>query len=56
MEYIFYVAVKDSDGKSKYACRNCFSTANNTHDKLQKLRAMAQKSYEDIETARGKCA
>ena len=47
LEYTFDVTIRDDDGKSKYSCRNCFSTATNTHKKLQKLREMAHKSYKE---------
>ncbi len=53
LEYIYDVKIRDDDGRSKYACRSCFSTAHNTHKKLQKLRALANSSYEDATPTTG---
>ena len=48
MSEIFNIAVIIDDNLSPYACRTCVSSAQSIHYKLQRLRAIAKKSYEKV--------
>ena len=50
---IFAVPVAAGDGLSLHACRNCVASACSLHEKLKKLRAMADKSYREVQSASG---
>ena len=50
---IFAVPVAAGDGLSVYACRNCTASARSLHEKLHKLRAMAETSYKNANMVTG---
>ena len=46
---VFDVPIEADDGLSPYACRNCIGSARTLHEKLLKLRAMAESSYKNAQ-------
>ena len=52
LSYIFDVVV-DEDGRSRYGCQNCISTAKSLVSRLKQLRGMAQRNYADYDSVAG---